>query len=93
MEFKISRAENNSDTFPEKPVNEDLKIKIVKGKYIGKDIEEFYIEINTLDELIELSNKYGDLVIMNKQYGFFLEKEEKRNDTHHEIIIYDYFLE
>ena len=51
MEFRIIRSSQFSD---EKPRN-------VKGIY-SKD-DNWYIKINTLEELIDFYNQYGDLII------------------------------
>lgn len=61
------------------------------GKYITRqleDIEKWYIEIETLDDLIKLQKKYGDLII--KSYLF---DKYKGKDNILEIEIYDDYRE
>lgn len=59
------------------------------GKYITRqleDIEKWYIEIETLDDLIKLQKKYGDLIIKSYSKG-------GKKDNILEIEIYDDYRE
>ena len=60
MKIKIRRTSVWDD---EKPCQEAYKEKYVSdngNKYIG-----WFIDINSLDELLELKEKYGDIIITN----------------------------
>ena len=46
-------------------------------------IDVWFVEINTLDELMKFCDKYGDIVITNSI----------RNETYKEILIYDDYIE
>ncbi|MBU5669602.1 hypothetical protein KQI68_07085 [Peptoniphilus sp. MSJ-1] len=75
MIFKIERTsdfvKHNQDKCPIK--------EAYKGKIKGK--EWFLIEIKTIEELLELENKYGELIITTFCYDFPT------------IEIYDYYRE
>jgi hypothetical protein len=71
MEFRIIRSSQFSD---EKPRN-------VKGIYKKKD--NWYIKINTLEELIDFYKQYGDLII----------SENWDNKKEMQIEIYDDYRE
>lgn len=71
MEFRIIRSSQFSD---EKPRN-------VKGIY--KKDDNWYIKINTLEELLTFYEKYGDLII----------SENWDNEKEMQIEIYDDYRE
>ena len=71
MEFRIIRSSQFSD---EKPRN-------VEGIYLKDD--NWYIKINTLEELIDFYNQYGDLII----------SENWDNKEEMQIEIYDDYRE
>lgn len=71
MEFRVIRSSQFSD---EKPRN-------VKGIYLKDD--NWYIKINTLEELIDFYNQYGDLII----------SENWDNKEEMQIEIYDDYRE
>jgi hypothetical protein len=71
MEFRVTRS---SQLIDEKPRN-------VKGIYEKGD--NWYIKINTLEELIAFENKYGNLII-SKNYD---------NQEEMQIEIYDDYRE
>jgi hypothetical protein len=71
MEFRVIRSSQFSD---EKPKN-------VKGIY--KKDDNWYIKINTLEELIDFYNQYGDLII----------SQNWDNEKEMQIEIYDDYRE
>lgn len=60
--------------------------RINKDGYIERDngmVDVWSVEINTLDELIEFCNKYGDIVI----------EDGWQNKAYKHILIYDDYIE
>lgn len=77
---KIPAYKENSSLWYDEGTNH----RIVKGK-IMRDFEEtgWFIEINSLEELLEFQKKYGDLVLQHSMW----------NEEIPEIEIYDYYRE
>lgn len=80
MEFSLSRT--ISDEIEDIKVN-DKKYKIRKGKvkksFSNKFIDTLFIEINSLEELIEFQKDYGEIIITHN----------REDRTIKEIEIYD----
>ena len=60
--------------------------RVDKNGWITRDngmIDVWFVEINTLDELMKFCEKYGDIVITNSI----------RNETYKKILIYDDYIE
>lgn len=82
MKFIITRTSSWNDS----PPCEEVKREIVNNGRSGEDYREhnvWTIEINTLEELINFTNKYGRIVI----------EEYWLNNRYKEIEIYDYYRE
>lgn len=76
MKFLINRA--SSYSFSDKPCNEAFKV--------GEDF--WGIEINSIDDLIALKDKYGGRVIVEDNDSLYFCPEYK-----HSITIYDDYVE
>ncbi len=82
MEFEISRASLWKD---DKPLEDDRVYYKILPKYLDNKEKRkvWFIKINTLEELIDLYNKEGSLII----------DEDYFDENIKEIIIYDDYIE
>lgn len=55
----------------EQPCEEAYKDKFIKTDFWGKvsEVETWFIDINSIEELIALEDKYGELVICHCMYN------------------------
>ena len=83
MEFKISRASSWDNE--KKPLEDDRVYYKVLPKYSDNNEKRkvWFIKINTLEELIDLYNKEGSLIL----------EEDYFDGNIKEIIIYDDYIE
>ena len=79
MRFRITRASNDTKK-PCKEAYKGTREIYFKDKFIIDDC--WYIDINSLEELLKLIKKYGDLII-----------QEDDNIKNPLIMIYDDYIE
>jgi hypothetical protein len=87
MEFIISRASQWNDKKPLKDKRVYSKVipkyKNVDGEYSKETKRAWFIEINTLEELIDLYKLEGDLII----------GKDMLNEDYTKLVIYDDYIE
>lgn len=67
MKFLISRTSNRNMEDIEEARKEDYVEEIIKGK--PKVVEGWFIEINTLQELLNLKTRFNEELIITTRYG------------------------
>ena len=78
MKFLVKRAS--------KWIDEDILVDEAKHEefnYNGRTLDLYYVDINTLEELMAFENKYGRLVIGDNIF----------DDRYKQILIYDDYIE
>lgn len=91
MKFVLSRTSTHAKEIRDIKVDnnkvDNKKYKVTEGqvyfRYVRKYIDRLFIEINSLEELMEFQKDYGTIIIMNNIY----DGEVK------EIEIYDEYRE
>ena len=78
MEFVLSRTSSGD-------VNvDDKKYKVTKtqeyDEWLEKYIDKYFIEINSLEELMEFQKGYGKIIIMDNRYGGEMKEIEIYDD-------------
>ena len=78
MKFLVRRASGwlGGDVFVDEAKHEEFN-------YNGRTLDLYYVDINTLEELMAFENKYGRLVIGDNIF----------DDRHKQILIYDDYIE
>lgn len=78
MKFLVRRASKwiDEDIFVDEAKHEEFN-------YNGRTLDLYYVDINTLEELIAFENKYGRLVIGDNIF----------DDRYKQILIYDDYIE
>lgn len=91
MEFIIQRASGFYDEeieIPEAHIKETIKDDKKKRSETGR-YNIYAIEINSIEQLMELTKKYGDVIIGNENFFFTRSVNDKRPT----ITIYDGYIE
>lgn len=78
MKFVLSRTSSGD-------VNvDDKKYKVTKtqeyDEWLEKYIDKYFIEINSLEELMEFQKGYGKIIIMDNRYGGEMKEIEIYDD-------------
>ena len=78
MKFVLSRTSSGD-------VNvDDNKYKVTKtqeyDEWLEKYIDKYFIEINSLEELMEFQKGYGKIIIMDNRYGGEMKEIEIYDD-------------
>lgn len=78
MEFVLSRTSSGD-------VNvDDKKYKVTKtqeyDEWLEEYIDKYFIEINSLEELMEFQKGYGKIIIMDNRYGGEMKEIEIYDD-------------